>query len=87
MKHDDALAYLRQPGKTDAQVVEILAALASGFSPRESLVSALDACIERIECDSELSARQAADAADFYAEIERNRRIGNTLPGVNHEYV
>jgi hypothetical protein len=79
MKHDDALAYLRQPGKTDHQVVEILAALASGFSPRELLVSALDACIERIECDAELAAREAADAADFYAEIERNRRIAETL--------
>ena len=79
MKHTDALAYLRQPGKTDHQVVEILAALASGFHPLESLVSAIDACIEQIECDAELSARQAADAADFYAEIERGRRVAETL--------
>lgn len=67
-RHADLLAALRVPGRTDEQVIEILAALACSFPPEDPVTEALDACAERISEGAETGAARDAEEADYYAK-------------------
>jgi len=72
MRHNDILAQLRQPGRTNEQISEILRAVASSL-PRNKVQELLDICSDEIEdCTLALSDldewRRSEDVARQQAE-------------------